>query len=74
VLIKHGTGVIIALEIDERFLDVELHSLMLINWQYALHNSHFLPNPTFGVISTTERLLSNPRTTGEENDFLELLV
>jgi len=30
MLIKYGTGFIIALEVDEKLLDVELHSLMLV--------------------------------------------
>jgi len=33
MLIKYGTGFIISLELDEKFLNVELRSLMWINWQ-----------------------------------------
>jgi len=57
----------IALEVDEKSLDVEMHSLMLVN--YA-----FLRIPTFGVIPTTERLLSMPQITRGEKDFLKFLV
>jgi len=54
VLIKYGHGFIVALEFDEKFLEVESQSLMLVNWQKGNLSSHFLRNPTFGVISTTE--------------------
>jgi len=47
---------------------------MLVYWRKGNSLSHFLCNPTFGVISTTERLLSKPQTTGGVNDFLEFLV
>jgi len=73
VIIKYGTGFIIALVVDAKFLDVELHSLMLVNWQNT-SPSHFLRNPTFGGISTTQRLFSKPKTIGGGNDFLEVLV
>jgi len=63
-----------ALEVDEKFLGVETHSLMLVNWQKGISPCHFLPNPTFGTISTTERLLSKPQTAGGENNFLKFLV
>jgi len=33
VLITNGTGFIVDLEVDEKFLDVEPHSLTLVNWQ-----------------------------------------
>jgi len=59
--------------LDKKFLDVESHSLVLVNWQNT-SPSHFLRNPTIGVISTTERLFSKPQTTGGENNFLEFLV
>jgi len=59
--------------VNEKFLDVELHSLMLVNWQNT-SPSHFLRNPTFVVISTTERLFGKPQITGGGNDFLEFLV
>jgi len=36
--------------------------------------SHFLRNPTFGSIFTTERLLSMPQITGGEKYFLKFLV
>jgi len=70
VIIKYDTGFIIALVVDEKFLDLESHLLMLVNWQNT-SPSHFLRlrNPTFGVISTTERLFSEPQTTGGGNDF-----
>jgi len=55
VLIKYGTGFIIALVVDEKFLDVESHSLMLANWQNT-SPSHFLLIPTFGIISTKDFL------------------
>jgi len=61
------------LVIGKKFLDVESHSLVLVNWQNT-SPSHFLRNPTFGVISTKERLFSKPQTTGGGNDFLEYLV
>jgi len=73
VIINYSTGFIIALVVDEKFLDMESHSLMLVNWQH-ISPSHFLPNPTFGVISTRERLFSKPQTTGGGNDVLEFLV
>jgi len=66
---KYGTGFIIALEVDEKFLDVESHSLMLVNWQNT-SPSHFIRNPTFGVISATERLFSKPQTIGGGKKFL----
>ena len=62
-LIKYGTGLIIALDVDEKSLDVESHSLVSVNRQKGTSPSHFLRNPTFGVISTTERLLSMPQIT-----------
>jgi len=46
---------------------------MLVNWQNT-SPSHFLHNPTFGVISTTERLFSKPQPTGGVKDFLKFLV
>jgi len=67
VLIIYSTSLAIALEVDEKSLDVEMHSLMLVN--YA-----FLRIPTFGVIPTTERLLSMPQITRGEKDFLKFLV
>jgi len=93
---KYGTCFIIALVVDEKFLDVELHSLMLtfanvawrviglqsytrkvahagLFWQNT-SPSHFLRNPTFGVISTIERLFSKAQTTGGGNKFLEFVV
>jgi len=73
VLIKYTTGFIIALAVDEKFLDVESYSLMIVNWQNT-SPGHFQRNPTFGVISTTERLFSKPQSTGDENDFWEFLV
>jgi len=71
---KYGTGFIIALDVDEKFLDMESHSLMFVNWQKGTSLSHFLRNPTFGVTYTTERLFSQPQTTGGENDILEFLA
>ena len=73
MIIKYGTGFIITLVVDEKFLDVALHSRMLVNWQNT-SPSQYLRNPTFGVIATTERLFSKPQTTGGGNDFLEFLV
>ena len=63
MIIKYGTGCTIAVVVDEQFVDVESHSLMLVNWLNT-SPSHFLCNPTFGVISTTERLFSKPQTGG----------
>jgi len=74
LLIKYGTGFIIALEVDEKFLHVKLHSLLLVNRQKGNSPSHFLPNPNFGVIFTKERRHSKRQTTGGENDFLEYLL
>jgi len=74
VLIKYGTGLTIALEVDEKSLDMESHLLMSVNRQKGTSPSHFLRNPTFGVISTTERLLSMPQITGGENVFLKFLM
>jgi len=74
VLIKYGTGLTTALEVDEKSLDVESHLLMSVNRHKGNSQSHFLRNPTFGVISTTERLLSMPQITGGEKDFLKFLV
>jgi len=67
VIIKYGTGFTIAVVVDEKFVDVESHSLMLVNWLNT-SPSHFLCNPTFGVISTTERLFIKSQT-GGGNDF-----
>jgi len=61
------------LVVDEKFLDMESHSLILVNWQNT-SASHFLRNPTFGVISTKERHFSKPQTTGGGNDVLDFLV
>jgi len=47
---------------------------MLVNLQKGNSHSHFLRNPTFGVISTTEWLLRKLQTTGSEKDFLGFLV
>ena len=74
VLIKYGTGFTIALEVDDKSLDVESHSLMSVNRQKRTSPSHFLRNPTFGVISTAERLLSMPQIKGRKKDFLKFLV
>jgi len=68
VLIKYGIGLIIALEVDEKSLDVKSHSLMSVNRQKGTSPSHFLRNPTFGIISTTERF-PMPQITGGEKDF-----
>jgi len=57
-------GFIIAFEVDEKFLDVKSHSLMLVNW----HTVTFYP--TFSLISTTERLFNKPQTTVDENKLL----
>jgi len=61
------------MEFDEKILEMESHSLMSVNW-YNTSPSHFLRNPTFDVISTTERLFSKPQTTGGGNEFLEFLA
>ena len=74
VLIHFGAGLTIALEVDEKSLDVESHSLMSVNRQTGTSPSHFLLNPTFGVISTTEKLLSMPQTKGGEKHFLKFVV
>jgi len=73
VIIKYGTGFIIAFVVDEKFLDVESHSLVLVIWQKST-SSLFLRNPTFGVIYTTERLFSKLQTTGGGTDFLKFLI
>ena len=57
VLIKYDTGLTIALEVDGKSLDVESHSLMSVNMQKGTSPSYFLRNPTFSIISTTERPL-----------------
>jgi len=46
---------------------------MLVNWQNT-SPSHFLRNPTSGVISTKEGIFSKPQTTGGGNDFFGFLV
>ena len=53
-LINYAKDFIIVYEVDEKFLNVESHSLMLVKWKKGTSPSHFLRNPTFGVISTTE--------------------
>jgi len=68
-LIKYYTS-FFALEVDENFLDVQSHSLMLVKWQKGTSPSYFLSNPTSGVISTTERLFSKIQGTDGENNFL----
>ena len=66
--------------LDHRFgsrwngLDVESHSLMSVNRQTGTSPCHFLCNPTFGVISTTERLRSMPQIKGGEKDIMKFLV
>jgi len=69
VLIKYGTGLTIALEVDDKSLDVESHSLMSVIRQKGTSPSQFLRNPAFGVISTTERLLSMPQIKGGKKDI-----
>ena len=73
MLIKYGTGLTIALEVDDKFVVVESHSFMSVKRQKGTSPSHFLRNPTFGVISTTERL-SMPQIEGGEKDFFKFLV
>jgi len=75
-LIKYGTDFIfiVALEVDEKFVDVESHSLTSVDWQKGTSPNHFLRSPTSGVTSTTDRLLSKSQATGGENNFLEFLV
>jgi len=41
VLMKYGTGLTIALEVDEKSLDVESHLLMSVNRLKALHPATF---------------------------------
>jgi len=53
---------------------VELHSLMLISWQKDITRSHFIRNPTFGVIQHHNDFLASLKTTGGEKDFLDSLV
>jgi len=67
-MIKYGTGFIIALVVDEKFLNVESHSLMLVVRQNT-SPSYFLRNPTFGIISTTERLFANLNLQVVETNF-----
>jgi len=43
------------LVVEEKFLNVEWRSRMLVNWQ-NISLSQFLCNPTFGVISTIDIL------------------
>jgi len=74
VIITYGTGLTIALEVNEKSLDVESHALMSVNRQKSTSPSHVLRNPTFGVISTTERLLSMPQITSGEKEFLKFLA
>ena len=69
MLIKYGTGFTIALEVDDKSLDVESHSRMSVNRQKGTSLRHFLRNPTFGVVSTTERLLRMPQIKGGERLF-----
>jgi len=68
-----STSFITDLEVDEKFLVVESHSLMLVNWQNT-SPGQFLRNPTFGVISTTVKRFGKSQTTGGENVFLEFLL
>jgi len=42
---------------------------MLVSRQKGISLGQFLRNPTFGVISATERLHSKHQTTGDEKDF-----
>jgi len=51
------------------FWMVESHSLVLVSWHKAISLSNFLRNVTFGVISTTEWLHSEPEITGDEKEF-----
>jgi len=71
---KTWHGLTIALEADEKSVDVESHSLMSVNRQKGTSPSHFLRNPTFSVISTTERFLNMSQITGGKKDFLKFLV
>ena len=74
MLIKYCAGFAIALEVDEKFLDAESHSLMVFNWQKSTSPSHFLRNLIFGVISTTERHHNKPQITGGEKNFFGISV
>ena len=67
-------GFIVALDIDEKLLVVESHSLMLVNLQKGNSPSNFLRNPTYGVISTSDRLLRKPQNYRWRKNFLEFLV
>jgi len=59
VLINYGTGFIIAWKVDEKFLGVESHLLMLVNWEKGSFPSHFLRNPTSSVISKQKGFLAS---------------
>jgi len=66
---KYNTGFIVALNVDETFL--ESHSLMLVSWQKGILPSNFLRNVIFGMRSKTVWLHSKRQTTGGENNFLD---
>ena len=73
MLIKYGTGFIIALEIDDKSVDVKFAFAYVSDGKKGTLPSHFLANPTFDFISTTKSRLSNPQTAGGQNEFLEFL-
>jgi len=60
VLIKYDTGFIIALEVNEKFLGVESHSLVLVYRKKNTSPSHFLRNPAFST--TNPPYLHNRKT------------
>jgi len=41
---KYGTAFIVALEVDEKFLNVESHSVTLVNWQTSTSPSNVFEN------------------------------
>jgi len=50
-----NTGFIVDLDVDETFLDSGITlAYAIVSWKKVISPSHVLPNPIFGVISTTE--------------------
>jgi len=66
-------GFVVALDIDEKLLVVESHSLMLVNLQKGNSPSNFLRNPTYGGISTSDRLLRKPQNYRWRKKFFGIL-
>jgi len=73
-VITYGTGFIIALVVDEKFLDVESYSVMLTGPKVH-HQVTFYEIQLLALFTQQEDVLANLKLPiGGRNDFLEFLV